>query len=168
MWVVDKSLPRPNGHQMSPGWLLELPRGISMCLAVVPLPDLTWAKLGNVICRENMGKLILFQVDEIWWSCGFPNCDSICPTGGYWISKICLQTLRYHGQGPFAGMSWNHQAAKRFLVAVGVGIACRVAGHRSLSGQLATEGESMMMYQYDLLMDRLGRSEMVLETEQAT
>lgn len=152
MWVVDKSLPRPNGHQDGYWSFQEASACALLCRFQIGPGQIgkcdMYGKHGKTDFISGGWNMMKLWFSDLWldmphwWLLNFENMSTNLAISR--ARSICWDELE-----PPSGSV--------FLVAVCVGIACRVAGHRSLSGQLATEGESMIMYKYDLLMDRDNR-----------
>ena len=97
-----KKIPRSKGHpgHCAPGRLLELPRGISMCLDItVPLSERNRAKLGVLQSKVD------FMADEIWsgwWNAGFSTCEPIMP---WWLISMNCDISRPCDTGSSATMA---------------------------------------------------------------
>ena len=153
MWVVDKSLPRPNGHQDG-YWSFQEASACALQLCRFQIgPGQNWEMWYVWKTWENWFYFRWMKYDEV---VVFRPVTRHAPLVAIEFRKYVYKPCDITGKVHLLG--WVGTTKRIiFLVAVCVGIACRVAGHRSLSGQLATEGGSMIMYQYDLLMDRDNR-----------
>ena len=162
MWVVDKSLPRPNGHQDGYWSFQEASACALLCRFQIGPGQIgkcdMYGKHGKTDFISGGWNMMKLWFSDLWldmphwWLLNFENMSTNLAISR--ARSICWDELE-----PPSGSV--------FLVAVCVGIACRVAG-----SQITVRSIGHRRREHDYVpirpVDGPGQSEMVLETEHAT